>query len=279
MSAIKPDHELIEPLARWVVNHRQGNMWESTKGTSFAILALMDYAKQRGELEANYEVNIYYGDKLIENLKVTKDNLLTLKPAVYLYGDAIGEGKGIVRIEKKGNGSFAYTATLKTYDLSCPIQKAGYEIFIERKYYKLTEKIVNPDATDGSRRLTYEKTLLNDLDTVESGDLIEVVLEIDSKNDYNYVIFDDMKPAGCEAVSTRSGYTWADGLGVFMEFRDEKVTMFAYSVPQGQHTLTYRLKAETPGKFHAVPTVSQAMYAPLVRANSTEMRVNIKDKE
>jgi len=57
------------------------------------------------------------------------------------------------------------------------------------------------------------------------------------------------------------------------------VTMFASWVPQGKHTLKYRLRAETPGKFHALPTVSEAMYAPLVRANTDEMRINIADKE
>ncbi|MCD4658416.1 MAG: hypothetical protein K8S87_12850 [Planctomycetes bacterium] len=278
LAAIKPEHKLIEPLSRWVLNHRQGNKWESTKGTSFAILSLMEYAKARGELDAEYDLQVYYGDKLVEKLQVTKDNILSVKPSFFIYGMDVEEGKGKFRIVKQGKGTFAYTLTLKTYDMSCPIKKAGYEIFIERKYYKLIEKIVNPDATDGSRRVTWEKTEIVDLGEVESGDLIEVVLEIDSKNDYEYVMFNDMKPAGCEAVSKHSGYTWADGLGVFMEFRDEKVSMFASWVPQGKHTLKYRLRAETPGLFHALPTVSEAMYAPLVRANTNEMRLNIKDK-
>ena len=279
LAAIKPDHKLIEPLSRWVINHRQGNKWESTKGSAMAILSLMDYAKQRGELEADYTVEIYYGDKLYEKIHVTKENLLTMKPSFMIHGVDVEDGKGVVRIVKKGKGSFAWTATLKTYDMSVPIKQAGYEIFVERKYYKLTEKIENPDATDGSRRITWEKTELNDLDEVKSGDLIEVVLVIDSKNDYQYVMFNDMKPAGCEAVSKKSGYSWRDGLGVFMEFRDERVSMFASWVPQGKHTLTYRLRAEVPGKFHALPTVVEAMYAPLVRANSDEWRVNILDKE
>ncbi|RLE45043.1 hypothetical protein DRJ25_06155, partial [Candidatus Woesearchaeota archaeon] len=278
LAAIKPNHKYIEPLARWVLNHRQGNRWESTKGSALAILALMDYAKARGELEANYDLEIYHSGKLLRKLHITKENLLTVEPSLFIYSDDVMAGKGRFRFVKHGAGSFAYTLTLKTYDISVPIKKEGYEIFVERKYYKLTEKIVNPKATDGSRRITWEKTLLKDMSEVTSGDLIEVVIEIDSKNDYEYVLFDDMKPAGCEAVSQRSGYTWADGLGVFMEFHDERVSMFCAWVPQGKHTLTYRLRAETPGKFHALPTVSRAMYAPLVRANSSEMRLKIKDK-
>ena len=43
-------------------------------------------------------------------------------------------------------------------------------------------------------------------------------LEIDSKNDYEYIVFEDMKAAGCEPVDVRSGYT-EGGLGAYVEFR------------------------------------------------------------
>ncbi|MGE0435292.1 MAG: hypothetical protein AB7K09_20945, partial [Planctomycetota bacterium] len=108
--------------------------------------------------------------------------------------------------------------------------------------------------------------------------MIEVLLRVDSKNDYEYVLFEDYKPSGCETDNAKSGYTYADGLGVFIEFRDERTAMFAAWVPQGKHTLTYRLRAETPGVFHAAPTRSEAMYAPLVRANSASFILRVDDK-
>ncbi len=43
--------------------------------------------------------------------------------------------------------------------------------------------------------------------------------------------------------------------------------------------LRYQLRAETPGKFHALPTTGFAMYAPEVRAISDEMRLEIADHE
>jgi uncharacterized protein YfaS (alpha-2-macroglobulin family) len=48
---------------------------------------------------------------------------------------------------------------------------------------------------------------------------------------------------------------------------------------QGQHVLRYKLRAETPGQFHALPAKGFAMYAPEVKAISDEMRLRIKDKE
>jgi len=46
-----------------------------------------------------------------------------------------------------------------------------------------------------------------------SGAQIEVELTLTSENDFDYVMFEDFKPAGCEPVELQSGYVWGDGLG------------------------------------------------------------------
>ena len=48
-------------------------------------------------------------------------------------------------------------------------------------------------------------------------------------------------------------------------------------MPQGTRVLRYRMRAEIPGRFHALPTNGYAMYAPEVRAISDEIRMNVKD--
>jgi uncharacterized protein YfaS (alpha-2-macroglobulin family) len=111
-------------------------------------------------------------------------------------------------------------------------------------------------------------------DEVKSGDLIEVTLGIDSKNDYEYLVFEDWKAAGMEAVDVQSGYN-PNGLGAYMELRDEKVSLFVQTLPRGRHNLSYRLRAEIPGTFSALPTRAEAMYAPELRANSDSMKFTI----
>jgi len=46
---------------------------------------------------------------------------------------------------------------------------------------------------------------------------------------------------------------------------------------RGKHSVSYRLRAEIPGKFSALPTKASAMYAPELKANSDEMKLGIKD--
>jgi uncharacterized protein YfaS (alpha-2-macroglobulin family) len=123
---------------------------------------------------------------------------------------------------------------------------------------------------------------------VASGDEIEVELKITSENEFDYVVFEDFKPGGCEPVDLVSGPVYppplksgeGPGVGVaHRELRDEKVAFFISHLPQGETTLTYRLRAESPGDFHVLPHQGWSMYVPEVRGSSEEGRMVIMEKE
>src|SRR6185369_10547873 len=173
-------------------------------------------------------------------------------------------------------------AYLTNFTLEDFITKAGLEVKVERKYYKLTrvDKEVKVQGARGQalgqKVEKYESTELKNLAELKSGDLVEIELEIDSKNDYEYLIFEDPKAGGFEPVAIRSGYVY-EGLSAYMEMRDEKVCFFVRALPRGKHSLSYRMRAEIPGNFAALPTRAEAMYAPELRGNSDEIRVIIRD--
>jgi len=62
------------------------------------------------------------------------------------------------------------------------------------------------------------------------------------------------------------------------ELRDRKVACFIDKLPEGYWEIRYRLRAETPGTFHALPLLAHAMYVPEIRANGSERQVKIEDK-
>ena len=66
----------------------------------------------------------------------------------------------------------------------------------------------------------FERVEIENLGTVTSGDLVEVELLLESKNDYEYLLFEDYKAAGFEPVDLRSGYN-GNEMGAYVEFRDE----------------------------------------------------------
>jgi hypothetical protein len=54
--------------------------------------------------------------------------------------------------------------------------------------------------------------------------------------------------------------------------------MFADKLPQGRWEIRYDLRAETPGTFHALPTLGHAMYVPEIQCNGAEQRLTVEDR-
>ncbi len=85
-----------------------------------------------------------------------------------------------------------------------------------------------------------------------------------------------MKAAGFEPVEQRSGYTQND-MHAFVEYRYERVCFFIRALARGKHSVSYRVRAEIPGKFSALPARAAAMYAPELKGNSDEIKLSIAD--
>ena len=78
------------------------------------------------------------------------------------------------------------------------------------------------------------------------------------------------------SVDLRSGYT-GNALGAYVEFRDNRVVFFTRSLARGDHSVAYRMRAEIPGKFSALPARGEAMYAPELKANSDEIKLQVTE--
>ena len=50
---------------------------------------------------------------------------------------------------------------------------------------------------------------------------------------YDFLAFEDFKPAGCEPLELRSGDRWPGGLVANVELRDEKVVFFIGLLARG----------------------------------------------
>jgi hypothetical protein len=295
---INPDNRLTPMLMKWLTLQMRGNHWRSTKETAMAVYALADYVRVNKELDVDYTVTVNLNGKLQRTYHVTSDNALFFDNR-FITGDLFLEnGDNKLTIEKQGKGNLYWSAASEYFSLEEPIKAAGNEIAIKRRYFKLTRNPqLTPEQGDGAAGATvsktatavapprpvdsapteYVRTEIKDGDQLQSGDLVEVELILDSANDYSYLVFEDMKPAGMEPVELRSGAAWGDGLCSNVELRDEKVALFVDRLPQGTRVLRYRMRAEIPGSFHALPTNGYAMYAPEVRAISDEQRMGIHD--
>ena len=284
LAVAKPKSAEARGLVKYLINNRKhATHWNSTRDTAYCIEAIADYLRESGEDSPDMEVEVVLDGKILKTVKITKENLFSFDGTAVVAGDVLGAGKHRIELRKKGRGPLYGNAYLTVFTLEDFIRKAGLEVKVERSFYKLVP-VEAHQAVAGSkgqalsqRREKYERVPLKSGDRVTSGDLIEVELSLESKNDYSYLVFEDWKAAGLEPVEVRSGYS-RNGLGAFMELRDEKVALFVRSLPRGRHNLSYRLRAEIPGAFSALPTQAEGMYAPELRANSDEMKIEVRDR-
>ncbi len=278
-----PKGELAPRLVKYLLNNRKNaTYWTSTRDTAIVVEAMADFIRASGEQKPEMTVQVFWDGKLQKAVEITPQTLFQFDNKFVLEGEAVTTGKHEVKLVKQGTGPLYYNGYLTNFTLEDFITKAGLEIKVERKYYKLTEadKSIHAAGSRGQvvdqKVQKYRREELENLATLKSGDLVEVELEIDSKNDYEYLVFEDMKPAGFEPVDLRSGYTGND-LGAYVEYRDNRVVFFARTLARGKHSVCYRMRAEVPGRFSALPTRAWAMYAPELKANSDEIKLKVKD--
>ncbi|MBX3443160.1 MAG: alpha-2-macroglobulin [Planctomyces sp.] len=299
LTRVNPRDPRAAGLVKYLLNNRRhATYWNSTRDTAVCIEALAEYLVASGEMSPNMLVEVWIDGERKQSVEITPEALFSFNNTFVVAGADLTDGEHVIELRKQpleqpvAGGRVPpaqptplyFNAYLTNFTLEDPIAAAGLEIKVGRKFYRLVQR---EDATDqvrgahgqaiGQKALKYDRHELASLDSVASGDLIEVELEIDSKNDYEYVIFEDLKAAGCEPVELQSGYT-QDGLGAYVEFRDERVSFFLRQLARGKRSVSYRLRAETPGKFSALPARASAMYAPELKANSDEMKLQVADR-
>ena len=185
------------------------------------------------------------------------------------------------KVEKKGD---KYVKAYLTYlTLEEPIKAAGLELKVNRTISRVREAVADSTGRGALGQSLAQKrtkevlTTLNDGDEVKAGDILEIRVDLDSKNDYEYILIEDRKGAGFEPLDGMSGWKNLGGGWAYVENREKKTAMFLREISRGAHSFRYRVRVETPGVIHVLPARVEAMYAPLLRGNSDEIRLKIND--
>jgi uncharacterized protein YfaS (alpha-2-macroglobulin family) len=284
LSRTAPKGQLASRVVKYLLNNRKhATYWNSTRDTAQCIEALAEYLTASGEGKPDMSVEVWLDGKSVSGpVSVTAGNLFTVDNTVTLEGALLAKGNHTVEVRRTGSGPVYFNAYLENFTLEDPITAAGLEVKVQRRLFKLTEtdKSVKAGGAKGQavdiKVDRYARRELKSGDRLKSGDLVEVELLLESKNDYEYLIVEDMKAAGFEPVDVRSGYT-GNELEAYMEFRDERVCLFLRTLARGKHSVTYRVRAEIPGLFSVLPTRISGMYAPELRGNSDEQKIGITD--
>ena len=280
-----PKSETTRRVVKYLLNNRRGGTyWNSTRDTALCVEAMGEFLAASGEMNVSTTVDVKLDGKTVKTIRFTPETLFTTDNVYMIGGADLADGEHMIELVKSGSGPLYFHGYLENFTLQDRIEHAGLEVKIDRVYWKM-ERVEDATAVaaGGHGQVVsigiekYTRKRIEDLSELVSGDLVEVELIVDSKNDYEYLMFIDPKAAGFEPVDLQSGYN-GNSLGAYVEFRDDRVCFFVGTLRQGTHAVSYRLRAEIPGQFSALPARAEAMYAPELQGNSDEFKIRITDR-
>lgn len=279
LATIEPKSTLIPGASQWLLMQRRGPKWLNTQDTTSVIVAALSLPKASapsvgdlsvqldgqnvGTLKAGAQATTL---ELAPNLKVGKHTLtVSGAPAGLIYSASVTSARETPNLNGQGNA-----------------------FGLNRKYEKLQAKW---DAKN--ERYTYTRQNLlsgGKMQSVKVGDLILVTLSVKPKNDFaRYLLVSDPIPAGMKALDERSlaiaglpqadEYDWESWNYWYSgrDLRDDRVDLYA-NYAEGAKTMTYLLRAQTPGTFTALPTHAFLMYDPDVESYGPAATLTVVDK-
>lgn len=269
--ALAPDDTRLPELVRWILDRRRENHWDSTRDTAFVLYGLSAYLRQTREMQPNLSATISINGRTVATHRFTSADLFKPEMTIAVPVDDLGTGTVTVAIEKTGTGSLYYAASLRqsvAEDLSVPpVTPTG--LTISRSYRRV---IAGEKAAARRRRQAApsEERCVN-------GDTLEVTLKLHADRAYDYLMVEDMLPAGCEARDRGRidpwewEYWWCNQI-----VRDEKVGFAIRHLGAGDREITYRITASSPGQFTALPPVVYDMYRPEAHAEGIAQALTIR---
>ena len=181
-------------------------------------------------------------------LTLAEDELWSGKMELPVDGLVAEDEKEIVlEITRRGNREApVFLNASVTHPSTDPeaMSAAGAGLTLARRYFR-----IEPDG---------ERTLLAAEEKVKAGEIIEVELAIDSKEDREFLHLRDPIPAGLEPLMPLSGYR----NGAYQESRTGESHFFLSKLASWNRIHRYRLSVVTGGKSLALPARVECMYSP-----------------
>jgi alpha-2-macroglobulin len=274
---VEPDSPLLPKISAWLLAERQGARWVSTRDTAAVIEAALALNE-----DTNLQptpITVLLNGEPVQELTIKSQAKLELMNAQ----TPLQTGKNTleVRSEKR----ILYSADLEYVREPQALNASNKGIALTRTYEKLEAKFNEKDGT-----YTFVPRALlrgGSLEPVTVGEYVLVTLNVTAK-DARYLLLSDAIPAGFKALETRtlplegqpyrsywdwSWNYWFSGLDI----RDDRVEVYAAQL-NGTQRIQYLLRAETPGRYTALPTESFLMYEPRVNGRSSAATLTVRDR-
>jgi uncharacterized protein YfaS (alpha-2-macroglobulin family) len=279
-----PGHPLIEETVRWLMVARGAGPWWSAMDRAQSILALSEFAASTGELAGDFDYQVSAGEN-------------ALLDGRFRPGDGAKSDSTKVELGALGKGKVTLLSFLRDFSR------------LGRMYYTLDLRYVTPareiEALNRGMAVSHEYSLLGEpgtrVDRVKVGDVVRVKVTVMTPATRNYVLVDDLLPAGLEPIdptlkttdpalaaqleNERVQLNLPEGLDYFapwcrwyyspwqqIDTRDDRVTLHATRLPKGVHEYVYFARATSVGDYFVAPAHAEESFFPEVFGRSDSSR-------
>jgi len=291
----RPEHPLVEKLTRYLLEVRKEGRWGNTQESAYSLIALQRYYRVREKQVPDFLAKVVLGQDVVLQKRFKGRSLAVQEHDVPMK--KLAGFKGPLGFIKQGDGRLYYTARLRYARKELPTEGWDEGFYVTRTYERVPQDGVSSMA---SLRGDPNK-VAKGVTEVRAGDLVRVTLRIIAPQQMHFVAVEDPLPAGLEAVNFRlvtAAQSLRRGVDMFgyrsrhshrsyssawytpfyhQEIRDDRVQLFADSVPPGIHTYVYLARATTIGTFVAPPTHVEEMYEPEVFGRTGALDFEVKE--
>jgi alpha-2-macroglobulin len=276
MITLDPNSELDANAVRWLMAHRSSDAWETTQENAWALMTLSRWLETSGELQGNYAYSVGLNGKPLGQGQVNSSNLQQAQTLNVDVASLLKDQANQLLVARSDGSGRLYYSTFLTVSLPVDQVKAlDQGMTLTRRYY-------------------HPEDMKTPITQASAGDILEAELTITVPNSLHYVMITDPLPAGMEALDSSlktspqptipDGFDWSkfgeEGWGWWYfnhtELRDEKVVLFADTLPTGTYVYHYRVRAVTPGLYQVIPTTGQEVYFPDVYGRGEGSQFTIK---
>lgn len=274
---IDPNHALIGPAVAWLLERRQGaGQYTTTKDTAQVVLTFARYVVVTHELAPDLTAVVQVNGAEVARVRFQPGDLARKGHTVSIPGDRLRSGPNAITISRTGQGALYFSATLGQAVRMDPIPAEDAGLAVRREYLRVTRRV---DA-DGNQ----VEDLSPLVGEVRVGETVRVklTLRVDRNAAVEYVNLEDRFPVGFEVVDETPDLGWWSWWRSAREVHDDRVVFFAtqlgLTAPDGgqEFEYTYDLRAETAGRFLALPTWAEAVYDPATHGRSDGKVITIR---
>lgn len=253
------DAERVEELKVWLLKQKQTQNWETSKGTTDAIYALL--LRGTDGLASTQLVEVQVGATKIEPQKT--------EAGTGFYQERLVRGEiaadmGQITVTKKDAG-VAWGSVHWQYleDISKVKAYSESPLTLTKSLFK---KVNTPEGP----------VIQPVVGALEVGDQVVVRLELRTDRDLEYVHLKDDRGSGTEPVDVLSVYRYQDGLGYYQSTRDTGSHFFMESLPRGVYVFEYSVRVQHRGQYQTGMALLECLYAPEFNGHSQSLPMEVK---